>query len=42
MANTIKLLDVAALTADLAEYNLRRGQDGTSVVAGIGITSKRQ
>ncbi|MEH2113727.1 DUF4926 domain-containing protein [Nostoc sp.] len=29
--NTIKLLDVVALTADLPEYNLYRGQVGTVV-----------
>ena len=28
---TIKLLDVVALTGDLPEYNLRRGQVGTVV-----------
>jgi hypothetical protein len=31
MTNTIKLLDIVALTVDLAEYNLRRGQVGTVV-----------
>jgi hypothetical protein len=31
MANTIKLLDVGALTVDLPEYNLWRGQVGTVV-----------
>lgn len=31
MANTIKLLDVVALTVDLPEYNLLRGQVGTVV-----------
>ncbi len=31
MANTIKLLDVVALTVALPEYNLRRGQVGTVV-----------
>ena len=31
MTNTIKLLDVVALTVDLPEYNLRRGQVGTAV-----------
>ena len=31
MTNTIKLLDVVALTIDLPEYNLRRGQVGTVV-----------
>lgn len=31
MANTIKLLDVVALTVDLPEYNLWRGQVGTVV-----------
>ncbi len=30
-ANTVKLLDVVALTADLPEYNLWRGQVGTVV-----------
>jgi hypothetical protein len=30
-ANTIKLLDVVALTVDLPEYNLWRGQVGTVV-----------
>jgi hypothetical protein len=29
--NTIKLLDVVALTVDLPEYNLYRGQVGTVV-----------
>jgi hypothetical protein len=29
--STIKLLDVVALTVDLPEYNLRRGQVGTVV-----------
>jgi hypothetical protein len=29
--NSIKLLDVVALTVDLPEYNLRRGQVGTVV-----------
>ena len=29
--NTVKLLDVVALTVDLPEYNLRRGQVGTVV-----------
>jgi len=29
--NTVKLLDVVALTVDLAQYNLRRGQVGTVV-----------
>ena len=29
--NTVKLLDVIALTADLPEYNLWRGQVGTVV-----------
>ena len=29
--NTIKLLDVVALTVDLPEYNLWRGQVGTVV-----------
>lgn len=31
MRNTIKLLDVVALTVDLPEYNLWRGQVGTVV-----------
>lgn len=31
MTDTIKLLDVVALTADLPEYNLWRGQVGTVV-----------
>jgi hypothetical protein len=31
MKNTIKLLDVVALTNDLPEYNLWRGQVGTVV-----------
>jgi hypothetical protein len=31
MATPIKLLDVVALTADLPEYNLWRGQVGTVV-----------
>jgi hypothetical protein len=31
MANAIKLLDVVALTIDLPEYNLWRGQVGTVV-----------
>ena len=29
--NTVELLDVVALTADLPEYNLHRGQVGTVV-----------
>ena len=29
--NTIKLLDVVALTVDIPEYNLWRGQVGTVV-----------
>ncbi|MEH1867650.1 MAG: DUF4926 domain-containing protein [Nostoc sp.] len=29
--NTVKLLDVVALTVDLPEYNLYRGQVGTVV-----------
>jgi len=29
--NTVKLLDVVALTVDLPEYNLRRGQVGKVV-----------
>ncbi len=31
MKDQIKLLDVVALTTDLPEYNLRRGQVGTVV-----------
>ena len=31
MATAVKLLDVVALTTDLPEYNLRRGQVGTVV-----------
>ena len=31
MKNTVKLLDVVALTADLPEYKLWRGQVGTVV-----------
>lgn len=31
MINTIKLLDVVALTVDLPQYNLWRGQVGTVV-----------
>lgn len=31
MEDDIKLLDVVALTVDLPEYNLRRGQVGTVV-----------
>jgi hypothetical protein len=31
MANAVKLLDVVALTVDLPEYNLWRGQVGTVV-----------
>lgn len=31
MANSIRLLDVVALTSDLPEYNLWRGQVGTVV-----------
>jgi len=31
MAETIKLLDVIALTVDLPEFSLRRGQVGTVV-----------
>ena len=29
--NTVKLLDVVALTVDIPEYNLRRGQVGKVV-----------
>ena len=31
ITSTVKLLDVVALTADLPQYNLRRGQVGTVV-----------
>ncbi len=31
MKDTINLLDVVALTADISEYNLQRGQVGTVV-----------
>jgi hypothetical protein len=39
MANTIKLLDVVALTNDLPEYNLWRGQVGTVVEILAGGTA---
>jgi hypothetical protein len=39
MANTIKLLDVVALTVDLPEYNLWRGQVGTVVEILAGGTA---
>src|SRR6266403_207805 len=39
MANAIKLLDVVALTIDLPEYNLRRGQVGTVVEILAGGTA---
>ena len=39
MATAIKLLDVVALTVDLPEYNLWRGQVGTVVeILGGGTT----
>ena len=38
MTNTIKLLDVVALTVDLPEYKLWRGQVGTVVDALAGGT----
>lgn len=31
MMDTIELLDIVALTVDLPEYNLRRGQVGTVI-----------
>jgi len=39
MANMIKLLDVVALTVDLPEYNLWRGQVGTVVEILAGGTA---
>jgi Domain of unknown function (DUF4926) len=39
MANAIKLLDVVALTVDLPEYNLWRGQVGTVVELLAGGTA---
>jgi Domain of unknown function (DUF4926) len=39
MAKAIKLLDVVALTVDLPEYNLRRGQVGTVVEILAGGTA---
>ena len=39
MANDVKLLDVVALTADLPEYNLWRGQVGTVVEILAGGTA---
>ena len=39
MAKTIKLLDVVALTVDLPEYNLWRGQVGTVVEMLAGGTA---
>jgi hypothetical protein len=39
MAQTIKLLDVVALTVDLPEYNLWRGQVGTVVALLAGGTA---
>jgi hypothetical protein len=39
MAQTIKLLDVVALTVDLPEYNLWRGQVGTVVEMLAGGTA---
>jgi hypothetical protein len=39
MANTIKLLDVVALTVDLPEYSLWRGQVGTVVEILAGGTA---
>ena len=39
MANTIKLLDVVALTVDLPAYNLWRGQVGTVVEILAGGTA---
>ena len=39
MADTIKLLDVVALTVDLPEYNLWRGQVGTVVEILAGGTA---
>jgi hypothetical protein len=39
MTDQIKLLDVVALTVDLPEYNLRRGQVGTVVELLAGGTA---
>ena len=39
MVNTIKLLDVVALTVDLPEYHLWRGQVGTVVAMLAGDTA---
>ena len=39
MAHTIRLLDVVALTVDLPEYNLWRGQVGTVVEILAGGTA---
>jgi hypothetical protein len=39
MANMIKLLEVVALTVDLPEYNLWRGQVGTVVEILAGGTA---
>jgi uncharacterized protein DUF4926 len=39
MANAIKLLDVVALTVDLPEYTLWRGQVGTVVEVLAGGTA---
>ena len=39
ITNTIKLLDVVALTVDLTEYNLWRGQVGTVVEMLAGGTA---
>ena len=39
MAKAIKLLDVVALTVDLPEYNLWRGQVGTVVEVLAGGTA---
>jgi hypothetical protein len=39
MTDTIKLLDVVALTVDLPEYNLWRGQVGTVVEILAGGTA---
>ena len=39
MTNTIKLLDVVALTVDLPEYKLWRGQVGTVVDTLAGGTA---
>jgi hypothetical protein len=39
MATDVKLLDVVALTVDLPEYHLRRGQVGTVVESLSGGTA---